>query len=128
MSENNKISKETLVEEYFAKNQKEKEVYVTSDCFLFPQRKHALDHANTLDENQRGIESFTNPLNIKVSTEEVTKLKLSDDEKKLLKTELVSKNYTEMKSLVKALKIEVQDTKAQTLIIALEEYKTKLQN
>lgn len=125
MSEN-KISKETLVEEYFAKNPQEKEVHVTSDCFLFPQRKHALDHAITLDENQRGIEAFTNPLNIKVSAEEVTNSKLSDDEKKLLKTELVSKNYNEMKTLVKALNIDVVNTKAETLIIALQEYKTKI--
>ncbi|MFK7113366.1 hypothetical protein V3468_02815 [Flavobacterium oreochromis] len=128
MSEKNIKAIKTVIAEYFATNIKEKEVNITTDGFLFPQRKHALDHASTLDESQREVKTIQNPLYSKESIKEKKKSGdgLSEDEKKLLDMELSNKNYVEMKGLIKALEIETPDQKAETLIEALEGYKQKI--
>ena len=69
MSNKKESSKKELVEQYFEKNKSEKVIYATSDNFLFQQYKHALDHANTLEESKREVETFKNPLFIEVETE-----------------------------------------------------------
>ncbi|QYS86311.1 hypothetical protein JJC03_15515 [Flavobacterium oreochromis] len=112
---------------YFEENKKVKELHLTDDGFIFLKRNFAADHAQTLEGKQ--VHTFKNPLQIDLEVEEVieTNNVLSADEKKLLATELLSKNYPEMKALIKALNINVVDGKAETLITALQEYKDKIQ-
>lgn len=122
------VDLKTKAKKYFEENTKVKDIHMTDDGFIFLKNKFAADHAETLEGKQ--VHTFKNPLQIDVKAEKVTVTNkvLSAEEKKLLATELLSKNYNEMKSLVKALNIDVVNTKAGTLITALEEYKTKLQN
>lgn len=71
MAKKEENSKKDLAEQYFIANASEKKVHVTSDNYLFQQLKHALDHANTLGDSEKEIETFTNPVFIEVESEEV---------------------------------------------------------
>ena len=123
MSNTKESSNKELVEQYFEKNKSEKVIYATSDNFLFQQYKHALDHANTLEESKREVETFKNPLHLDVTVKTSDAIELTIEQKKLLESGLVKENYNDLKALVKVLKIETSDQKAETLIKALEDYK-----
>lgn len=70
MSTKKEITQKELVAQHFAANPDDKKVFVTSDNFIFLQYKHALDHANSLDESARKVETFKNALHLEVATED----------------------------------------------------------
>lgn len=57
------------VETYFAENPKAKQVYTTSDGFLFVKKKYAIDHQVTL-ENDEEVRTWHNPDIIEEEVEE----------------------------------------------------------
>lgn len=68
-----------------------------------------------------------------LNPEDTQKTEGQEDEKakktaELLSLELVSKNYNKMMSLVKFFGLETKDNKAESLIEALTEYKSKLED
>jgi len=119
------MSQEKLVAQYFKENKSAKEIYVTSDGFLFPQRKHALDHANTLEDSKREVKTVKNPNHVESETDQTGdgNTQLSEEQKQLLASGLKKENYNAIKALAKVLNIETPDQKAETLIKALEDYK-----
>lgn len=70
MANKKESSKKELATQYFEGNKEQKEVFVTSDNFLFAQYKHALDHANSLEDSERNVETFKNALHLEVSADE----------------------------------------------------------
>jgi hypothetical protein len=69
MANKKEISKKEIVAQHFEANKEDKEVFVTSDNFIFLQYKHALDHANSLEESARKVETFKNAMHLEVETE-----------------------------------------------------------
>jgi hypothetical protein len=115
------------VSTYFAQTDAKKEVYSTADGFIFENLVFAKNHAATLDD--KNVTPHTNANNLEVVDEEEvtgsgTPYQLTDADKQLFETGLSKDNYNALKSLIKSLKIETSDQKAETLIKALEEYKT----
>lgn len=113
------------VSTYFEQKEAKKEVYSTADGFLFENLVFATNHASTLED--KNVTPHSNENNLEaVGEEEVTgdDYKLTAFDAMILKTGLAKENYMPMKSLIKNLKIETADQKAETLIKALEEYKT----
>lgn len=119
------MSQEKLIAQYFKENKSAKEIHVTSDGFLFPQRKHALDHANTLEDSKREVKTVKNPNHVESDTDQTEdgNTQLSEEQKQLLASGLKKENYNAIKALAKVLNIETPDQKAETLIKALEDYK-----
>ncbi len=111
---------------FFKENPKVKAVFGTADGFLFTHKKLAANHAETLEDQE--VHDLKNPNEINVEAEEVSAedTKVLEAEKELLSIELISNNYQAMKTLVKVLDIQVTDQKAETIIKALEDYKTKI--
>lgn len=112
----------TRAQEYFNNTPEAKKVYETSDGFVFEQIQNAVSHASTLEDKQvltlgRDGELFTdeNPLDA-----------LTDAQKEILENGLESRNYTFIKEIVKVLNIETVDQKADTLINALKDFKSKI--
>jgi hypothetical protein len=113
------------VSTYFAQTGAKKEVFSTADGFVFENFGFAQNHATTLDD--KNVTPHTNANNLEVVDEEEVKettYQLTDADKQLFETGLSKDNYNALKSLIKSLKIETSDQKAETLIKALEEYKT----
>ena len=115
--------KSTPHQDYFDANPDKEVVYGTPDGYLFEVKQFAQNHANTLDEGKREVETFKNPLKLDVTDETSDTIELTIEQEKLLESGLVKENYNDLKALVKALKIETSDQKAETLIKALEDYK-----
>lgn len=69
MSTKKGISQKELVAAHFEANRDCKEIFVTSDNFIFLQYKHALDHSNSLEDSERKVETFKNALHLDVETE-----------------------------------------------------------
>ena len=63
--------------QYFEKNKNTKELFATSDGFLFLQKKDAQNHAQTLEDST--VESYTNEVEDKVVTEAPDKTEQSED-------------------------------------------------
>jgi uncharacterized pyridoxamine 5'-phosphate oxidase family protein len=59
------------VKTYFASNPKKKQVYSTSDGYLFEVKKFATQHAQSIDESEV-VETHKNPLLIEVEETEET--------------------------------------------------------
>lgn len=120
------MSQEKLVAQYFKENKSVKEIHITSDGFIFPQRKHALDHANTLEDSKSEVETVKNPNHIESDTDQTVQgnTQLNEEQKELLVSGLKNENYNAIKALVKVLNIETPDQKVETLIKALEDYKS----
>jgi hypothetical protein len=76
-----------------------------------------------LKEGKREVKTFKNPLHIDVKVETADTLELTIEQEKLLESGLVKENYNDLKALVKVLRIEISNQKAETLIKALEDYK-----
>jgi len=118
------------VSTYFEQKESKKEVYSTSDGFLFENLGFAKNHATTLEDKEVTPHSNVNNLEV-VGDEEVTgsgdAYSLTDTDKQLLETGLDKANYNAIKALVKNLKIDTTDQKAETLIKALEDYKLNTQ-
>lgn len=116
------------VSAYFAQQGAKNEVFSTSDGFVFENIGFATNHASTLEDKNVTPHSKANELEV-VDDEEVTgtPYQLTDADKQLLETGLAKENYNALKSLIKNLKIETIDQKADTLIVALEEYKLNTQ-
>jgi hypothetical protein len=113
------------VSAYFEQKDAKNEVFSTADGFLFENLGFAKNHATTLED--KNVTPHTNANNLEVvGEEEVTRTgyQLTDADKQLLATGLSNENYNPLKSLIKTLKIETADQKAETLIKALEDYKT----
>jgi hypothetical protein len=115
------------VSAYFAQQGAKSEVFSTADGFVFENFGFAQNHATTLDDKNVTPHSKANDLEV-VGDEEVTgsgtPYQLTDADKQLLETGLAKENCNALKPLIKNLKIETSDQKAETLIKALEEYKT----
>jgi hypothetical protein len=95
--------------------------FSTSDGEHFYNENDAKNHAKSLED--KVVEPVYNPtfLGDASSTEESEKMA-----QELEETELVKENYKQLKVLVKYFEIETADQKAETLIKALEEYKSKI--
>ena len=119
-------------DKYFETHPLKDKVFGTFDGFLFVTLGFALAHSQTLDDGQKEVETFVNAKIIDVEAEAVmgseSTYQLTDADAALLETGLVKGNYNALKVLVKNLKIETTDQKAETIIKALEEYKTKNQS
>ena len=63
--------------QYFEENKNTKELFATSDGFLFLQKKDAQNHAQTLEDST--VESYTNEVEDKVVTEAPDKTEQSED-------------------------------------------------
>jgi hypothetical protein len=118
------------VSAYFAQQGAKNEVFSTSDGFVFENIVFATNHASTLKDKNVTPHSNANDLEV-LDDEEVTgsgtEYQLTDADKQLLETGLTKENYNALKSLIKNLKIDTTDQKADTLIVALEEYKLNTQ-
>lgn len=115
--------KSTPQQDYFDANKDKEVVFGTSDGHLFEVKQFAKSHADTLEEGKREVETFKNHLHIDVKVEAHDATELTIEQEKLLESGLVKENYNDLKALVKFLKIETSDHKAETLIKALEDYK-----
>ncbi len=106
--------------------------FSTSDGELFYNENDAKNHSKTLEDKK--VEPVFNANFLEVvgdedlSEDELEMQKFEESEKmanELQNTPLVKENYKSLKSLVKYFKIEVANQSAETLIQALEEYKSK---
>lgn len=64
--------------QYFENNKETKELFATSDGFLFLLKKDAQNHAQTLEDST--VDSYTNEVEDKVVTETPDKTEQSDSE------------------------------------------------
>jgi hypothetical protein len=127
--------------EIFNTNPKLEKCFKTSDGEHFYNESDAKNHAKSLENKH--VEKLVNPefisqqadQNQDESLEGNEDAELDGDEdlkqsekmvQDLENLELSTNNYQEMKRLVKSLGIEVADNKAETLISAINEYKSKL--
>jgi hypothetical protein len=118
-----------VVSAYFAQQGAKNEVFSTSDGFVFENIGFATNHASTLEDKNVTPHSNANDLEViddEDVTGSITEYTLTDTDKQLFETGLAKENYNALKSLVKNLKIDTADQKADTLIQALEEYKAAL--
>lgn len=67
--------------QYFEENKATKELYATSDGFLFLLKKDAQNHAQTLEDST--VDSYTNEVEDKVVTETPDKTEKSEDSDEL---------------------------------------------
>lgn len=94
--------------------------FSTSDGEHFYNENDAKNHAKSLED--KTVEPVYNPKFLgDASSEESEKMA-----KELEETELIKQNYKQLKVLAKYFEIETADQKAETLIKALEEYKSKI--
>ena len=63
--------------QYFENNKETKELFATSDGFLFLLKKDAQNHAQTLEDST--VDSYTNEVEDKVVTETPDKTEQSED-------------------------------------------------
>lgn len=126
--------------DYFERHPVSEECHITSDGRVFHTKGSAQGFAGTLDD--QAIESYQRKVLLKAKAE----VKKADDDKGndgdlkpteeqiqekqsfLKNTEVAEIEYAEMKALVKFFEIETADVKKDTLITALTEYKTTLNN
>lgn len=107
------------------RHEKVKEVYAAEDGNIFIDENRAKIHKKKYhtitrtEAEQSKPEDATNALN----EDEV-----AAKTKELQELELVTANYQKIKSLVQFFQIETADFKADTLIAALTEYKSKISN
>jgi hypothetical protein len=111
------------VTEYFDKKDSKDEVHSTADGFVFENLVFAKNHAETLEDKNVTPHNKAKGIDVVGATEVTGEYKLTEADKELLESGLESKNYNAIKALVKSLKIETPDQKADTMIKALEEYK-----
>lgn len=106
--------------------------FSTSDGEHFYNENDAKNHAKSLED--KTVEPVYNPKflgdasSTDVADDDLEAKAFEESEKmakELEETELVKANYKQLKELVKFFEIEVADQKAETLIQALENYKSK---
>lgn len=109
------------------KNEKVKKVYASEDGNVFIDENRAKLHVkgkelkyHTITRTEAKASEPAKPGN-----DENAEV-LAAKTKELHELELVTSNYQKMKSLVQFLQIETPDQKADTLIAALTEYKSKI--
>jgi hypothetical protein len=114
-------------QDYFDRHPTSNECHITSDGRVFHNKGGALGFAGTLDNQD--IESYSRKVLEKEKSLE-QEIDLGDNKetkiKELNALELVTANYNEMKVLVKYFDLKVENQKAETLIAALTEFKTTL--
>jgi acetolactate synthase small subunit len=126
--------------EIFNTNPKLEKCFKTSDGEHFYNESDAKNHAKSLEDKH--VEKLINPEFISEQADQKQDESLEGNEDgdeilsemaknhamadALLNLELSTNNYQEMKRLVKHFGIEVADSKAETLISAINEYKSKL--
>lgn len=107
--------------------------FSTSDGEHFYNENDAKNHAKSLED--KVVEPVYNPTFLgdassnDVADEDLKAKAFKESEKmaqELENTELIKENYKQLKVLVKYFEIETADQKAETLIKALEEYKSKI--
>lgn len=107
--------------------------FSTSDGEHFYNENDAKNHAKSLED--KVVEPVYNPTFLgdassnDVADEDLEAKAFKESEKmaqELENTELIKENYKQLKVLVKYFEIETADQKAETLIKALEEYKSKI--
>lgn len=98
--------------------------FETTDGSCFFTENAAETHAKTLnDKKVKAVHNTNSPTNDDTNAN----MELEAKVKELESTELVKENYKVLKDLVKYFQIDTVDQKAETLIVALTEYKLKLQ-
>jgi len=126
--------------EIFNTNPKLEKCFKTSDGEHFYNESDAKNHAKSLEDKH--VEKLINPEFISEQADQKQDESLEGNEDgdeilsemaknhamadALLNLELSTNNSQEMKRLVKHFGIEVADSKAETLISAINEYKSKL--
>ncbi|WP_102980121.1 hypothetical protein [Chryseobacterium scophthalmum] len=114
-------------QDYFDRHPSSEECHITSDGRVFHIKGGAQGFAGTLDNQD--IESYSRKVLEKEKSLE-QEIDLGDNKeakiKELNALELVTANYNEMKVLVKYFDLKVENQKAETLIAALTEFKTTL--
>ncbi|MEC3875940.1 hypothetical protein [Chryseobacterium salviniae] len=93
--------------DFFKSNAEIKEVFATSDGFLFTKKGDATDHAKVLDADNPKVERFGNTLTDFVE-ETFEKAKLSIAELKAIKTKAVAE-YTELFGFAPEQKLSAKD-------------------
>lgn len=110
----------------FKKNPMAQEVFASEDGNIFLDENRAKLHTDGKEITYYGIRKSdalgTDNSGDNFSDEDVFQVK----QKELEALELVSANYQKMKALVSYFNIETPDLKAETLINALTEYKSKI--
>ncbi|HFG0564486.1 hypothetical protein [Flavobacterium psychrophilum] len=98
--------------------------FETADGTAFFTENAANNHAKTLkDKTVKAVHNTNTSADDNTNTDTELEAKV----KELESTELVKENYKVLKDLVKYFQIDTVDQKAETLIVALTEYKLKLQ-
>lgn len=103
--------------------------YASEDGNVFTDENRALIHVKGKDMKYYTItrtEAETTQPEKKVVVDDLDETEIAEKTKELQELDLVSKNYQKMKSLALFFQIETADLKAETLIAALTEYKTKI--
>jgi hypothetical protein len=124
--------------EIFNTNPKLEKCFKTSDGEHFYNESDAKNHAKSLEDKH--VEKLVNPEFISQQADQNQDESLLDGDEipsemdknnamaeAISNLELSTNNYQEMKRLVKHFGIEVADNKAETLISALNDYKSKIQ-
>ena len=107
------------------RHEKVKEVYAAEDGNIFIDENRAKIHKVKYHKITRTEAEQYKP---KDTCNDVNKEEAAVKTKELQELELVTANYQKMKSLVQFFQIETADFKADTLIAALNEYKSKISN
>jgi hypothetical protein len=98
--------------------------FKTADGSPFFTENAANNHAKTLkDKTVKAVHNTATLANDGTNTDTELEAKV----KELESAKLVKENYKVLKDLIKYFQIETIDQKAETLIVALTEYKLKLQ-
>lgn len=136
-----KIALEAVAAQFFLDYPNRDEVFITEDGQPFFEENRAILHADNKDlsyqrwarnfqeiteQETKMIEPTANSPEYRGADPAEEKAKYEAKVKELQELELDNKNYPKMKSLVQYFGLEVEDMKASTLIVALEELKQKL--
>ncbi len=112
--------------EIFNTNPTLEKCFKTSDGEHFYNESDAKNYAKSLQDKH--VEKLINPeFTAKGDELDMNEKKAEQMASDLENLELSTNNYQEMKRLVKYFEIEVPDNKAETLISALNDYKSKIQ-
>lgn len=111
--------------EIFKTNPNLEKCFKTSDGEHFYNETDAKNYAKSLENKH--VEKLVNPEFVKGEELDMNEKKAEQMASDLENLELSTNNYQEMKRLVKYFEIEVPDNKAETLISALNDYKSKIQ-
>lgn len=111
------------------KHENVKQVYATEDGNVFTNENRAKIHVKGKEMKYHVItrtEAEATQPEKPIIVDDLDETVITEKTKELQELELVKENYQKMKSLVLFFQIETPDLKADSLIAALTEYKTKI--